>query len=155
MMFGVLVLNFLGFFNIIFNRLATEQFSTGRFDTWKLFFESKLYNFKLIGGYGDSLLNNLISTFDLGVAGILQEFPLPIIALKYGIITAIIFISLTFVYPCRQLKNKNIKFSILIFILFVCINVYNGLLVMPDVLILYEFAVMIIVIINNKEFTKK
>lgn len=142
---GTLVLYFAGFFNILFNRLSTEDFSTGRFAAWQTLFDLKILKLHMFYGIGDNFFGYINNFVDFGVAGIATEFPILCMLFKVGVIGLIAYLVIVLINPLYVLwKNKAWDGIVCIVLLFFTIGTYNGLFAYPDTQIVYSIIVILV-----------
>ncbi|WP_455720068.1 hypothetical protein [Agathobacter sp.] len=152
---GTLVLYFAGFFNILFSRLSTEEFSTGRFGAWQTLFQLNVLKPHLFYGVGDDFFAYINRYIDYGTAGIATEFPILCMFFKVGILGFLAYLGLMLINPLRTLcRRKSWDGMICTGLLFFAIAAYNGLFAYPDTQIVYSIVVILIIMMTKLSVKK-
>lgn len=153
---GMVLLYYADFFNILFNRLSTEDFSTGRISGWKMLIEMDVLKTHLFYGIGDNFFEYINKYVDFGTAGVITEFPIICIFFKVGVIGFVAFIWIMLLDILVYLiKNKKWDGALCVFVFFFAISTYNGLLVYPDTQIVYSIVIMLVMLMNRETVNKK
>ncbi|MDJ8953236.1 hypothetical protein [Clostridium perfringens] len=150
MIIGVFGLYVLGFFNIVLNRVQTENFSTGRFESWKHILELNVLKINIFHGIGDDFFSYINQFVDFGTSGIITEFPVFCMLFKVGVIGFCCYMLILLIIPiCKLIKKKSIYGALVLALLFFVMGSYNGLLAYPDTQILYELVIVFTFLIIN------
>lgn len=119
MIVGVFGLYVLGFFNIVLNRLQTENFSTGRFESWKRILELNVLDINIFHGIGDDFFPYINQFVDFGTSGIITEFPIFCMLFKVGVIGFCCYIFILLIIPVYKLiKKQSVYGAIVLSLLF-------------------------------------
>lgn len=147
---GTFGLYFAGFFNILLERLSTEEFSTGRFGAWRTLFDMKAMKVQLFYGVGDDFFEYIHRYVDFGTAGIATEFPVLCILFKVGIIGFIAYIALTLLIPGYEFLTKRNFYGMTCMVAyFFLIAMYNGLIAYPDTQIVYIIVLVLVQLMSK------
>lgn len=153
---GVIFLYYADFFNILFNRLTTEDFSTGRIDGWKTLADINVLKTHIFYGIGDNFFEYINKYVDYGTAGVITEFPIICIFYKIGVIGFVAFIWIMLLDVLVDLvNNRKWDGALSVFVFFFAISTYNGLLVYPDTQIVYSVVIMLVALMNRESVMKK
>lgn len=135
-----------GVFDNLINRFLTTDLTSGRIE--RLLFLSSNYNlFPLIGhgAYSSYDFNDVISW-----ASAAFEFPVVMFSYEYGVIFTILFYYLVFINPFyKLLKNKNYFLFILLLMLALFVNFFNGIGMGYDNLYIYTFVTFIVLNVSE------
>lgn len=147
---------YLGFFDILIKRLLNESLTTGRSEAWNIVQSFDFINIKFFTGYGNTLHNAMAILTDRTIAGAALEYPLRILALQYGLFITVSIVFVIAIYPIVKLARKKEYYFIFCFILlFIETNTYNGLILKPDNIIIYNLFIMILMCISNMKRESK
>lgn len=143
---GVLILGYLGVFDIVINRFMTTTLTTNRTAAGELV-SSVLPSIKLVGGMGADLSDYLLKRFNSSEVTAAMEYPFKIWAYRYGLIaTALILFEIYIHTLYRFIKSKNMTFIISFLIIIAETSAFNQLVYNPDLFIL---IILWNIILNN------
>lgn len=151
----ILITYRLGFFDSILNRLQDGTITSGRSEAQEILDYLGIYPIKIFSGYGEYISDLLKSYIDTWTITALLEYPIKILAYKYGIVCTIVGVIVLFIYPIISiLINKEYKIAMLVFLTMININTYNGLIMKADNMILYCLILMIIINLSRVKINK-
>lgn len=143
---GLLILGYLGVFDIVINRFMTTTFTTNRVAAGELV-SSALPGIKLVGGFGVNLSDYLLKRFNSSEVTAAMEYPFKIWVYRYGLIaTALILYEIYISTLYRFVKSRNVIFIISFLIIIAETSAFNQLVYNPDLFIL---IILWNIILNN------
>ena len=130
----------LGFFNTLIVRLQGETLTSGRSEAALHINSYNCIQYNFFYGYGEYLDRILNNFFNNSTTTAYLEYPIKVIALKYGILCAAFIIICIFIIPIiKFIKSKEYYILFAFVIEVVNINTYNGLVFKPDNMIILVF----------------
>ena len=152
MMLGVY---FTGAMNFIIERFLREGTgSSGRNQGVMAAFRSGLFNIHLFTGCGQNTNFKITESLGSIVTSAIGEYPVLIYALSYGLLFTFILYSILFFGPIKKALNyKAYSIMICITILFIQINMFNGLMALAEVQIVYSlFLVFCMMFLRKNKY---
>ncbi|MBY0145120.1 hypothetical protein [Neobacillus niacini] len=147
-----LLLYYIGLFDLVFSRLSNESLTTGRNEVWNMIFAQNELKLRIFTGYGesiDAILTTMVGSVNTAIA---KEYPFLILLYKFGFINVIGMLYFIVVKPCmKAIKNGNSFIAFSIIMIFIEINMFNGYLVVTDVVLLYLLFIMTLKLMDNKK----
>lgn len=143
----------LGFFNTLIVRLQGETLTSGRSEAALHINSYNFIQYNFFYGYGEYLDRMLNNFFNNITTTAYLEYPIKVIALKYGILCAAFIIICIFIIPIiKFIKNKEYYILFAFVIEVVNINTYNGLVFKPDNMIIFVFFTSILMGVCMDDF---
>lgn len=141
-----------GFFNTIFDRLSKESITSGRYEAGLILKRLDIIKIKFFAGYGEYVDRIIAIYLGEGLTTASMEYPIKILAFKYGIFITIIFSMLVFIYPLIKLLRDREYYLLFAFcIKLIDVNTYNGLIYKADNMILFVLFTFLLLSLSSKD----
>ena len=148
---AIAVLYFLGFFDLVITRFTSETLTSNRNEKWNQIISVLTLDFNLFSGHGPNTvfgLNRLVSR-----ASAAFEYPLRLFLYEYGVVFTLLIAVVLFVVPLVQLVRRR-QFTMLVVVgmLMVDVNTYNGIGVYQDHLYCYCLALVLMMNLSRAAY---
>lgn len=137
-----------GIFDETVNRFLTESsLTSGRNETLKTLMNANVLEFHFFHGKGNEYAYTLGLFFNKASAAF--EYPILNFILEYGILATLVLYSTIFIFPLVTfIINHTYKLIIPFLVVFVFVNLYNGITLKGDVMLNYCFFIFIMINIS-------